>query len=60
MSTAKKHKSSQDFKTQRLANNAKKLGGQVEADAILVQWQLQSVYVTGTVSVCQFIFFLLF
>ena len=56
MSTAKKHKSSQDFNTQRLANAVKKLGGQVEADAILVQWQLHrasEVYVTGTVSVCR-------
>ena len=53
MSTAKKHKSSQDFNTQRLANAVKKLGGQVEADTILVQWQLQRVYVTGKVYVCR-------
>ena len=41
MSTAKKHKSSQDFKNKALTTNAvKKLGGQVEADALLVKWQL--------------------
>ena len=60
MSTAKKHKSSQDFKTQRLANAVKKLGGQVEADTILVQWQLQRVYVTGKVCRLSIYCFLLF
>ena len=40
MSTAKKHKSAQDFKNLCMANVIKKVGGQIEADEILVQWHL--------------------
>ena len=38
--SARKHKSSQDFKTARIANAVKKLGGKEQADQTLAQWLL--------------------
>ena len=40
MSTAKKHKSKQDFKDSRMASAVNKLGGKIEAEDILCQWEL--------------------